>query len=145
MAEKPSSRSDRDVPAWLAYLPQSADDRTMQQKVKQLFDQVELHVDNYYHKANVDIDKETSQALSRIDSGKLPVPITDLIRNQRMAPSVIKHCIANLLVTRITPGKDPNRSLLPSWLAVQPAKLIASNSPKENSGTSSRIERSVMK
>ena len=134
VTEKPSSSSDSDTFSWQAYLPQSADDRSIQNAVKTLFDQIELHVDNYYRKANVELDDSTFQALAHIDSGKLPGPITDLVTNQRMVLSAIKHCIADLLVTRMSPGEDTSTSLLPGWLAVMPPKLESVRPSAEGHG-----------
>ena len=109
----------------------------MQNSVKTFFDQIELHVDNYYHKANVQIDGTTREALSEIDSGRLPGPIEELMSNQRTMLSVIKHCLANLLVEKLSPNVNPSASLLPPNLAVASTKLTdGSARPKEHEGQS---------
>ncbi|TKA59261.1 hypothetical protein B0A55_11141, partial [Friedmanniomyces simplex] len=44
-----------DIHAWERYLPQGLDDRTVQTAVKTLFDQIQLHVENFYTTADVEI------------------------------------------------------------------------------------------
>ena len=129
VSEKPTSKSANAGLGWQAYLPQSADDRTIQSAVKTLFDQIELHVDNYYTRANVEINSNIHQALSQVDSTRLPGPIDDLMLNSRTALPVIKHCFANLLIARISPSSNAGRSLLPAYLSVMPSKLEASSMP----------------
>lgn len=125
---------------WAAFLPQSADDKTIQHSVKTLYEQIELHVDNYYHKASVGLDEHTREALSKVDTGKLPGSITDLMSTQSSQLSVIKHCIADLLITRMTPGRDPSSSLLPASLSVYPSKLSQPPShSRESAGKQARL------
>lgn len=121
VGEKPSSRSD--TLDWQAYLPQSADDRSIQNAVKTLFDQIELHVDNYYRKANVEPDDHTCQVLSQLDTHGLPGPIVNLMQDPRVALQVIKHCIGAMLIARMSPGLSPAGSLLPAYLAAAPSKV----------------------
>lgn len=136
VAEKSSSStSDESGFGWQAYLPQSADDQTVQNRVKTLFDQVDLHVDNYYTKSNVRIDSGTQTALSRLDDSNLPDSIDNLMSNPNVALPVIKHCIANLLLARMSPGFQDGASLLPAYLAAEPSKLHSSSMPPgENVG-----------
>ena len=121
LAEKTSSRSDH--LDWQAYLPQSADDRSIQNAVKTLFDQIELHVDNYYRKASVEPDDHTRQVMSQLDTNGLPGPIVNLMQDPRVALHVIKHCIATMLIARMSPGLNPAGSLLPAYLAAAPSKV----------------------
>lgn len=123
VSEKPVSTLEDATLRWQSYLPQPADDRTIQNQVKTLFDQIELHVDNYYRKANVGLDDSMRQALVQLDTGELPMPIEELAQNPRMALAVIKHCIAGLLVKRMTPEANSFASLLPRHLSETPTKL----------------------
>lgn len=136
LTEKPSSKSAGAVTGWQAFLPQSADDRTIQNGVKTFFNLIELHVDNFYRKAPVELDQRTLDALARIDSGKLPGRIDQLMQDQRLVLPVIKHCIADLLITRMSPLEYHDTSLLPSNISTIPGKLQASSlSSNERSGT----------
>ena len=139
VGEKRVGRSNNSDLDWQAYLPDSADDRSIQNAVKTLLNQVELHVDNYYRKANVDLDTEPRQALSEVDSGQLPGPIDGLMLNSRVALPTIKHCVANTLIAEMTPGSSPAGSLLPAYLASAPSKLpTSSKAPGEELGQYSR-------
>ncbi len=121
--EKSSAPSSSSSAGWMAYLPQSADDRTVQSAVKTFFNQIELHVDNFYHRANVSLDPRTREALAQMDSGKLPGRIEEHMQDPRMIIPVIKHSIADLLITRLSPLTFPETSLLPANLAAFPTKL----------------------
>ena len=135
LSEKPSSKSAGAVVGWQSFLPQSADDRTIQNGVKTFFNLIELHVDNFYRKAPVELDQRTREALARIDSGKLPGRIDQMMQDQRLVLPVIKHCIADLLITRMSPLTYPETSLLPSNLSAIPGRLqSASLSSSERSG-----------
>ena len=137
LSEKPSSKSASTVMGWQGFLPQSADDRTIQNGVKTFFNLIDLHVDNYYRKAPLELDQRTREALAQIDSGKLPGRIDKLMQDDRVVLPVIKHCIADLLITRMSPLTYPETSLLPSHLSAIPTKLQTSSlSSSERSGKS---------
>ena len=127
VTEKSTPNADVVGFSWLPYLPQGADDRTLQSAVKTLFDQVELHVDNFYKRDTVDMDSAIHQALARVDTGKLPGPIDDLVQSSRLILPVIRHCIADLLVSTITPSEAPQYSLLPPRLATESSRLNGSS------------------
>lgn len=131
--EKSSSTSGDSGSSWQAYLPQSVDDQTIRRDIKTLFDQIDLHVDNYYTKANVRIDSGTSRALSEYNDENLPDTIEALMANPQTSLPTIKHCIARMLVTRMSPGND-RASLLPEYLAAPQTKLNSSMSPGERIG-----------
>ena len=134
MAEKTNSSSgDLGGYSWQAYLPQSADDQTVSRDVKTLFDQIELHVDNYYTRANVRIDSSTSRALSQFDGDSSSESMERLLSNPQTILPAIKHCIAQALIARMSPGNE-RASLLPQYLAVEPSKLNSSMPPGESTG-----------
>ena len=138
-AAGPTSNSDNEAYRWQAYLPQSVDDHTVRNAVKTFFDQIELHVDNYYRKGEVSLNDTARQGLAQLDTGELPGPIETLIVDPRLSLSVIKHCIAGLLIARLSPSAEPVDSLLPSRLSQAPTKLHASTiAPKEKRGQYSR-------
>lgn len=132
MKEKSLSSSGDSEHSWQAYLPQSADDQTIKRDVKTLFDQIELHVDNYYTRANIRIDSGTREALSQFDDDNLPDSIEAFMANPQTTLATIKHCIAKTLVARMSPGYD-RASLLPAYLA-EPTKLNSSMPPGEQAG-----------
>ncbi len=107
----------------MAYLPQSADDGTVQNAVKTLFDQVDLHVDNYYRKTGKPLSSEAIERLQAFDSKHLPAPIGDMMSDPQTIQSTAKHSIAACLIKRITPSANASGSLLPGHLAVTPDVL----------------------
>ncbi|KAF2479416.1 hypothetical protein BDY17DRAFT_348972 [Neohortaea acidophila] len=127
-------------PSWLAYLPPSASDHTIATAVKTFYDQIEQHVDTFYsHSPTSDSSsgaqdaQQSRQPLSEIDSGKLPGRIEDLMQESAMVLPVIKHSIADLLITRLSPLAFAETSLLPPHLAEFPQRLQESpaSSPAE--------------
>lgn len=130
-------------PSWLAYLPPSASDHTIATAVKTFYDQIEQHVDTFYsHSPTSDSSsgaqdaQQSRQPLSEIDSGKLPGRIEDLMQESAMVLPVIKHSIADLLITRLSPLAFAETSLLPPHLAEFPQRLQESpaSSPAEAAG-----------
>ena len=130
IAEKSSSSSGDSGLGWQAYLPQSADDKTVQRDVKTLFDQIELHVDNYYTRAHVKLDSAAREALSLCEAN-LPreASVEGLLENPQTTLPTIKHCIASILVARMSPGFEGGVSLLPAYLTSKPTKLTSSSMP----------------
>ena len=131
--EKSSSSSGDSGYSWQAYLPQGADDQTIKRDVKTLFDQIELHVDNYYTKANIQLDSGTREALSQFNDDSLPDSIEALMANPQTTLPTIKHCIARTLIARMSPGHE-RTSLLPTYLAAEPTRLSSSMPPAEQTG-----------
>lgn len=130
-------------PSWLAYLPPSASDHTIAAAVKSFYDQIEQHVDAFYtptptadSNGGAEDAQQSRQALSEIDSGKLPGRIEDLMQEAPMVLPVIKHSIADLLITRLSPLAFAETSLLPPHLAEFPQRLQESpaSSPAEAAG-----------
>ncbi|KAK5679135.1 hypothetical protein LTS10_008794 [Elasticomyces elasticus] len=106
-----------DAHAWEQHLPQGDDDRTIQTTVKALFDQVQLHVENFYITADVHIHGDLAAALSVLSTPYLPRPITTVMASSRSQLPVVKHCLAYLVAESMSGNRD--LSLLPlSYRAV---------------------------
>src|SRR5205085_4627683 len=73
------------------YLPQPADDRTIQTRTSTLFEQMELHVENYYHNLQVTISESETAALSHFNSPYLPGNLISLLSHPRSRIPTIKH------------------------------------------------------
>ncbi|RMZ11846.1 hypothetical protein D0862_02847 [Hortaea werneckii] len=99
--------------SWEQFLPQSLDDHTIQNSVKVLFDQIQLHVENFYvnpHDA-IKIPPEGHERLSELQTPHLPGPLVDCMKSSRSVLPVIKHCLAYQVVQGMTAGQQPR--LLP--------------------------------
>ncbi|TKA82166.1 hypothetical protein B0A55_02028 [Friedmanniomyces simplex] len=100
-----------DIHAWERYLPQGLDDRTVPTAVKTLFDQKQLHVENIYTTADVEITGGLAAALWAVSTQNLPGPITSVMASSRSHLPVMKHCLAYMVTQSMTGDGDP--SLLP--------------------------------
>jgi len=111
-------------------LPQQADDATVKQKVLILFDQVELHVDNFYHEDAVQLTPEQEGALSKFGTPALSKPLVSLLETATRRNRLIKHCLAFYAVSLVTPS-DRSRGLLPYELhAMLSATSLEDAQPK---------------
>ncbi|OAP60533.1 hypothetical protein AYL99_05535 [Fonsecaea erecta] len=99
-----------------AFLPQQADDAMVKQKVLLLFDQIELHVDNYYSDQPFQLTVEQQGELSRFGTPELPMPLGALLDTSNRKVAVIKHCLAFHAVQLVSPSSASD-CLLPSELS----------------------------
>lgn len=99
--------------SWEQVLPQSLDDHTIQNSVKVLFDQIQLHVENFYFnpQESIKISLEGHERLSELQTPHLPGPLVDCMKSSRSVLPVIKHCLAYQVVQGMTAGQQPR--LLP--------------------------------
>ncbi|KAK4902201.1 hypothetical protein LTR27_001104 [Elasticomyces elasticus] len=106
-----------DTHAWEQHLPQGEDDRTIQTTVKALFDQVQLHIENFYRTADVHIDSDLAAALSALSTPHLAGQITTIMASSRSHLPIMKHCLAYLVAESMSGSRE--LSLLPlSYRAV---------------------------
>ena len=130
-----TTRSNRGFVNYENYLPQSADDTTVRQRVKSTLDQVELHVENFYQTI---IDpsfssKTTDKELSVLNSPHLPRSLNSLLAQPSDKVSLIKHALAYLITSSIATNTKPTESLLPIEFLDLPNSLAATkaaNPPK---------------
>ncbi|KAI7287175.1 hypothetical protein KC343_g285 [Hortaea werneckii] len=99
--------------SWEQYLPQSLDDHTIQNSVKVLFDQIQLHVENFYFNPHdpIKLPPEGHERLSELQTPYLPGPLVDCMMSSRSVLPVIKHCLAYQVAQGMMAGPQPR--LLP--------------------------------
>lgn len=99
--------------SWEQYLPQSLDDHTIQNSVKVLFDQIQLHVENFYFSPHdpIKLPPEEHERLSELQTPHLPGPLVDCMMSSRSVLPVIKHCLAYQVAQGMMAGPQPR--LLP--------------------------------
>ncbi|RMY99593.1 hypothetical protein D0860_08251 [Hortaea werneckii] len=99
--------------SWEQYLPQSLDDHTIQNSVKVLFDQIQLHVENFYFNPHdpIKLPPEGHERLSELQTPHLPGPLVDCMMSSRSILPVIKHCLAYQVARGMMAGPQPR--LLP--------------------------------
>ncbi|KAI9870378.1 MAG: hypothetical protein M1830_004320 [Pleopsidium flavum] len=113
-----------------SYLPQSADDKAVKNNVSTLFEQIELHVENFYHDSTVSMYADADPELSKFDSPYLPRPLTTLFPQSRSRIPLIKHCLAQFIVSSISIPTNHERSFLPPDFVVLPNTIESCKSSK---------------
>lgn len=108
-------RSDSSPSETATLLPQQADDATIQSRFSTLFDQIELHAENFYKDASPMIPPQTEAALSRYDTPYLGGPLAARLEESPRATTILKHVLAyEIAATSLTCfSQDRKRSLLP--------------------------------
>ena len=123
-----------------SYLPQSADDATVQTNVKTLLDQVELHVENFYQ--NSPSGRVSSEDVSMFDSPGLPNPPITLLAQGTDAISVIKHALAESTVSAMSWKHSRLNSLLPDeYVSLPTASGLTKNSGLSKAGETPTLQR----
>lgn len=110
------------------YLPQSADDRTVQQKVKATLDQIELHLENFYRNSPSSAPRPDNAELALFDSPYLPASLVSLLPRSKNRINIMKHALAQSVTSSISPSASPARSLLPSEYALLPNTVTKARS-----------------
>jgi hypothetical protein len=132
LPKSPSPGGDaiQPAPAWQKHLPQSADDQTIRASVTTLFDQVEVHVENFYRDSAVSMTEAIQAELLRVDSPHLPESIVGLLPRARSQTALIKHCLLSYIVASISTDDNSVQSLLPTDYATLPHLALASGQKK---------------
>ncbi len=106
-----------------SYLPQSADDRTVQNRVKTLLDQVELHVEIFYRDdpGLTSVRQHTDMAI--FNSPNLPSSLTALLSKSRHATFLIKHALAQFITSSISLRSRSGSRLLPEEFTLVPTAI----------------------
>ncbi|PGH19082.1 hypothetical protein AJ79_00116 [Helicocarpus griseus UAMH5409] len=94
------------------YVPQPADDQTVKDRILILFDQVALHVENYYSpgpsfsstRSPSSPSTQSAKLLSLYDSPCLPASAIPLVCDLKTRSSVIKQCLIRTVLSGIIPG-----------------------------------------
>ncbi|KIV94656.1 hypothetical protein PV10_02400 [Exophiala mesophila] len=108
-------RSDSGMSEARTPLPQQADDATIQSRFSTLFDQIELHTENFYKDSSPMIPPQTEAALSRYDTPYLGAPLAARLEESPRTTTILKHVLAyEIAATTLTSfSQDRKRSLLP--------------------------------
>ncbi|KAK5125633.1 hypothetical protein LTR85_011907 [Meristemomyces frigidus] len=91
----------------------SLDDRTVQGSVKTLYDQVQLHVENFYANVDVKLTSDVAKSLSALQTPYLPDSVASVIASSKTPSPVIKHCLAYMVTQSISVSSGTQLTLLP--------------------------------
>ena len=110
------------------YLPQSADDRTIQQKFRATLDQIELHVENFYRNSSSSGSRLDGANLAVFDSPCLPASLASLLPHAKNRVNIMKHALTQSATTSISPSAGPTRSFLPTEYTLLPSTIMSAKS-----------------
>ena len=110
------------------YLPQSADDKTIQQNVRSTLDQIELHVENFYRNSSSSTFRPDNRELSAFDSPYLSASLASLLPHSRNKLNIIKHALAQSVTSSLSPTADSPRSLMPTEYTLLPSTITSTKS-----------------
>lgn len=100
--------------AWEGHLPQSESDGTIRAMAERTLDQIEMHVENFYKDAaNVHLGPDVQSKITELDSRHLSGPILSLLPQSKRPTVLIKHCIGNLVISKIAAAEATTHSFLP--------------------------------
>ena len=102
------------------YLPQSADDKTVQQRTQSTLDQIELHVENFYRHSSSSALRHDNAELTKFDSPYLPASLATLLPRSNNRSNIMKHALAQSVTSSISPSAGPARSFLPTEYTLLP-------------------------
>jgi hypothetical protein len=109
-------------------LPQEADDSTIRKKASTLFDQLELHIENYYSDVRVAITPAMESELSRFSSPHLSEPLVAFLNSTSRPRQLIKHSLAFHVISLTSAAGESTRSLLPLGI-VEMARAVNKRKP----------------
>lgn len=115
-ASKNASTSIQPLVTIENFLPQQADDDTVMQKILVLFDQIELHVDNFYGEYSEKLSIEQEGELSRYGSPTLTTPLAALLETSHRKTAIVKHCLGFYVLNSISSPASPD-NLLPDEIS----------------------------
>ena len=102
------------------YHPQSADDQTIRTRVQTTLDQIELHVENFYHDAPVPNARHNDTGLVFFASTYLPNTLGTMLAQSRNSKVLIKHALAQFIISKISHVEKSEGSLLPDEFLLTP-------------------------
>lgn len=105
---------------WTRHLPQPADDEFINRTIETIYQQIELHVDNFYSNATPSSDRVSESAralLSEMDPGLVRPSLPEAMTKYRHKKTLVKQTLARLILSNITIEDGCPGSLLPRDVA----------------------------
>ena len=112
--------------AWELHLPQPADDTKLRQGVRTLYDNLELHIENFYTDSRTTSSSQTTDdniwraALQKLGTPYLPVPLESLSQQAEAMTVIINHCLAYLVISGIDAHIESRFPFLPEEVTAVP-------------------------
>lgn len=105
---------------WMKHLPQPADDEVITRTIETIYQQIELHVDNFYSNAAPTSDRVSDNAralLTELDTGLVRPSLSEAMTRYRHKKTLVKQTLARLILSNITIEDGCPGSLLPRDVA----------------------------
>ncbi|KAJ5667300.1 hypothetical protein N7507_003164 [Penicillium longicatenatum] len=98
-----------------SFVPEAADDSAVCRRVQTFFDQVSLHVDNYYSRpgSHRQLTSEMVARVNQYDSSLLGTSLATLLSNSRSQRPILTHTLLHALLLSIQPNSQ-EISLIPA-------------------------------
>lgn len=141
--EPKESPSDTSVRAWEKHLPQPEADSDLRSAVSGLFDQIEMHVEQYYQDVAVKVDPSVHSDIARFDSHLHQATLLDLLAATRRPTMLIKHTIAYFIVSSISAESNSAVSFLPADFTALPQSIKGATAARTNSGKCKYIHQII--
>ncbi|KAH0286311.1 hypothetical protein M436DRAFT_68052 [Aureobasidium namibiae CBS 147.97] len=127
---------------WTRHLPQPADDEFITRTIETIYQQIELHVDNFYSNATPSSDRVSESAralLSEMDTGLVRPPLPEAMTKYRHKKTLVKQTLARLILSNITIEDGCPGSLLPRDVAELQRSLQNVNDHQTKPATSKAL------
>ena len=105
------------------YLPQSADDNTIERRARTILEQMGFHVETFYQSLSVFVPRNSEDELASFDTPYLPTPLVTLLSQSKDTIPLIVHCLAYFVTLSISPITNPEHSLLPIEFVTLPSSI----------------------
>lgn len=109
------------------HLPQSADDKTIQDTAKITLDHIELHVENFYQGVARSSVRPAEADIGTFNSPYLSESLGTLLAQSRNAVPLIKHALTRFITDSISPTANPKSTFLPQDFVLLPYIVNAAN------------------
>lgn len=109
------------------HIPQSADDKTVQNAAKNTLDQIELHVENFYQGVARSSPRPVEADVATFNSPYLSASLGALLAQSRNAVPLIKHALTHFITDSISLIANPKSTLLPDEFVLLPSTVKAAN------------------
>ena len=105
------------------YLPQSADDSTVKQRVRITLEQIAFHIETFYQSLSDVGTPNFDEQLAMFDSPYLPTPLVTLFNQSKDKTPLIMHSLAYFVTLSISPINGTEQSLLPIEFVTLPSSV----------------------
>lgn len=99
------------------FLPQQAEDAEVKRRILNLTDQIDQHVENFYHNRKIQADAKVEAKIACYETRQMPNSLASCFELATHPSALIKHCLAfHIFSQTIAPGED-TELILPTEIA----------------------------